>query len=46
MLAVSLVSSYTDSLLRGVSRIGAGERGACKEPWPQDLLTESRADLF
>ncbi len=46
MLAVSLASSYANSLLRTAEDVGCGGAGVCREPWLQDLLTESRSDTF
>ncbi len=46
MLAVSAASSYVDSLLLSKESLVVGSQGPGREPWLQDLLTESRGDHF
>ena len=46
MLAVCAASSFTESLLLSKDCVGALDHGACREPWLQAVLTESRHDTF
>ena len=44
MLAVSAASAFAGSLLVSKECVGSLDRGACREPWLQAVLTEARHD--